>query len=104
MKKFLFCFIPTSLTHCPEMSIPSLTAQLRHNNYDVSVLDLNIDFFHQMFNKEYLENAVVKAQKQFKPDFQIIEIGGTIGDIEGLPFIESIRQFKAEAGIAKWTS
>ena len=46
-----------------------------------------------------IKSRIVKAQKQFKPDFQIIEIGGTIGDIEGLPFIESIRQFKAEAGI-----
>ena len=39
------------------------------------------------------------ATKQFKPDFQLIEIGGTIGDIESLPFIEAIRQFKTEAGI-----
>ena len=29
----------------------------------------------------------------------MIEIGGTIGDIESLPFIESIRQFKTEVGI-----
>ncbi len=28
----------------------------------------------------------------------IIEIGGTIGDIESLPFIEAIRQFKTEIG------
>ncbi|MBE7711318.1 MAG: CTP synthase [Cyanobacteria bacterium SIG31] len=46
-----------------------------------------------------IKSRIAKAQKQFKPDFQIIEIGGTIGDIEGLPFIESIRQFKAEVGI-----
>jgi len=29
----------------------------------------------------------------------IVEIGGTIGDIEGLPFIESIRQMRADVGI-----
>ena len=46
-----------------------------------------------------IKSRLVKAQKFFKPDFQIIEIGGTIGDIESLPFIESIRQFKSEAGI-----
>ena len=46
-----------------------------------------------------IKSRIVKAQKQFKPDFQIIEIGGTIGDIEGLPFIEAIRQFKTEKGI-----
>ena len=31
-------------------------------------------------------------------DIVIIEIGGTIGDIEGLPFLEAIRQFALEAG------
>ncbi|HUK83443.1 MAG TPA: CTP synthase [Verrucomicrobiae bacterium] len=33
-------------------------------------------------------------------DVVIIEIGGTIGDIEGLPFLEAIRQFALEAGTA----
>ena len=31
-------------------------------------------------------------------DFVLIEIGGTVGDIEGLPFFESIRQFAYEQG------
>ena len=31
-------------------------------------------------------------------DLVLIEIGGTIGDIEGLPFLEAIRQFALEAG------
>lgn len=31
-----------------------------------------------------------------KVDITIIEIGGTIGDIEGLPFIEATRQFMLE--------
>ncbi|MCX7916324.1 MAG: CTP synthase, partial [Verrucomicrobiae bacterium] len=31
-------------------------------------------------------------------DVVLIEIGGTIGDIEGLPFLEAIRQFALEAG------
>ena len=31
-------------------------------------------------------------------DVAIIEIGGTTGDIEGLPFLESIRQYLLEAG------
>ncbi len=29
----------------------------------------------------------------------IVEIGGTIGDIEGLPFIEAIRQMRSEVGL-----
>jgi len=31
-------------------------------------------------------------------DVVITEIGGTVGDIESLPFLEAIRQFRAEAG------
>ncbi|MCL2027738.1 MAG: CTP synthase [Bacteroidales bacterium] len=33
-----------------------------------------------------------------KYDFVITEIGGTVGDIEGLPFIEAIRQLRLELG------
>ncbi len=32
-------------------------------------------------------------------DVLICEVGGTIGDIESLPFIEAIRQFRAEIGV-----
>lgn len=31
-------------------------------------------------------------------DVVLVEIGGTVGDIEGLPFLEAIRQFKADIG------
>lgn len=31
-------------------------------------------------------------------DIVIVEIGGTVGDIESLPFLEAIRQFKADKG------
>ncbi len=31
-------------------------------------------------------------------DFLIVEIGGTVGDIEGLPFLEAVRQMKLEEG------
>lgn len=36
--------------------------------------------------------------EQAKADIAIVEIGGTVGDIEGLPFLEAIRQFKKDAG------
>ncbi len=31
-------------------------------------------------------------------DFMIVEIGGTVGDIEGLPFLEAVRQMRLEEG------
>ncbi len=36
--------------------------------------------------------------KDGKPDFVIVEIGGTVGDIEGIPFLEAIRQFRHDVG------
>jgi CTP synthase len=37
-------------------------------------------------------------------DVAIIEVGGTAGDIESLPFLEAIRQLKLEAGLANGIS
>jgi CTP synthase len=31
-------------------------------------------------------------------DIVIVEVGGTVGDIEGLPFLEAIRQFRGDVG------
>ena len=42
--------------------------------------------------KEFIKNDVSKE------DFVICEIGGTVGDIESLPFLEAIRQFSNETG------
>ena len=39
----------------------------------------------------------IKKEKK-KEDFVICEIGGTVGDIESLPFLEAIRQFSNEFG------
>ncbi|MFN2268936.1 MAG: CTP synthase, partial [Desulfonatronovibrio sp.] len=44
-----------------------------------------------------IKNAV-KSVVQNDEDVAIIEIGGTVGDIEGLPFLEAIRQLRGELG------
>ncbi len=41
---------------------------------------------------------VYKAGKATKADVVITEIGGTVGDIESLPFLEAIRQIKSDIG------
>ena len=33
------------------------------------------------------------------PDVVIVEVGGTVGDIEGLPFLEALRQLRREIGL-----
>ncbi|MBK7704787.1 MAG: CTP synthase [Acidobacteria bacterium] len=45
-----------------------------------------------------IKAAVRKVADQEKPDVLIVEIGGTVGDIESLPFMEAIRQIGNEEG------
>jgi len=45
-----------------------------------------------------IKERIREVGKKSGADVVIIEIGGTIGDIEGLPFLEAIRQFALEAG------
>lgn len=46
-----------------------------------------------MVQQTFVENA-----KHFKSDVHIVEIGGTVGDMEGQHFIEAIREFGAKVG------
>jgi len=43
-----------------------------------------------------IKNSILKAVGDV--DIVIVEIGGTIGDIESLPFLEAIRQFRFDVG------
>ncbi|CDZ74690.1 CTP synthase [Peptoniphilus sp. ING2-D1G] len=43
-----------------------------------------------------IKKSVYKAAEQSKADVIITEIGGTVGDIESLPFLEAIRQIHFE--------
>jgi CTP synthase len=43
-----------------------------------------------------IKKLIIKGAK--KSDIAFVEIGGTVGDIESLPFLESIRQFSLELG------
>ncbi len=45
-----------------------------------------------------IKKAVRTIAEQDEPDVLIVEIGGTVGDIESLPFMEAIRQIGNEEG------
>ncbi|HEU5139181.1 MAG TPA: CTP synthase [Bacillales bacterium] len=46
-----------------------------------------------------IKERVFRAGKETSADVVITEIGGTVGDIEGLPFLEAIRQIKSDVGV-----
>jgi CTP synthase len=45
-----------------------------------------------------IKERIMRVARDTTPDVVITEIGGTVGDIESLPFLEAIRQFRKEVG------
>lgn len=45
-----------------------------------------------------IKERIMRVAHDKTPDVLITEIGGTVGDIESLPFLEAIRQFRKEVG------
>ena len=45
-----------------------------------------------------IKERIHRVAKNTTPDIVITEIGGTVGDIESLPFLEAIRQFRKDVG------
>lgn len=45
-----------------------------------------------------IKERIHRVARNTTPDVVIVEIGGTVGDIESLPFLEAIRQFRKDVG------
>ncbi|MFA0752330.1 MAG: hypothetical protein IMHGJWDQ_000079 [Candidatus Fervidibacter sp.] len=45
-----------------------------------------------------IKRRIYEVAEEWDADVTIVEIGGTVGDIEGLPFLEAARQFKLDVG------
>ncbi|MCS7201653.1 MAG: CTP synthase [Dictyoglomus sp.] len=47
---------------------------------------------------EEIKLSILRVAEETKADIVLVEIGGTVGDIEGLPFLEAVRQFRKNVG------
>ena len=45
-----------------------------------------------------IKNAITMAAEKSNAEIMMVEVGGTVGDIEGEPFLEAIRQLRSELG------
>lgn len=45
-----------------------------------------------------IKQRMMTLAEESKADVIVVEVGGTVGDIEGLPFLEAIRQMRNEVG------
>ena len=46
-----------------------------------------------------IQEKIINGGKLSKADFVVVEIGGTVGDIEGQPYLEAIRQMRHNLGV-----
>ncbi len=89
-------FTDTNLGHINNVTSGSIYQTVIQKERKGEYLGATVQVVPHITNE--IKSRIIKATKQFEPDFLITEIGGTIGDIESLPFIEAIRQFRTEAG------
>lgn len=45
-----------------------------------------------------IKRQIFQLSKTTEADFLLVEVGGTVGDIESLPFLEALRQMRADVG------
>ncbi len=45
-----------------------------------------------------IKSRIMALAHETRPDVIVVEVGGTVGDIEGLPFLEAIRQMRKDVG------
>ncbi len=45
-----------------------------------------------------IKRRIRKLAKETQADFVLVEVGGTVGDIESLPFLEALRQMRRDVG------
>lgn len=95
-------FTDTNLGHINNVTSGSIYQTVINKERRGDYLGATVQTIPHITNE--IKSRIKKATQQFKPDFIIAEIGGTIGDIESLPFIESIRQFRSEMGFGNTIS
>jgi CTP synthase len=89
-------FIDENLTKASNATTGQIYADViskeRHGDY----LGGTIQVIPHITNE--IKKRIGQAAKSTSPDVVIVEIGGTVGDIESLPFLEAIRQMRKDVG------
>ena len=65
-KKMLLIFPPQWTPISPHFAIPSLMGQIKRAGFQVESIDLNIEFFNDLLNKNTVEKAYIESKIQFE--------------------------------------
>jgi CTP synthase len=87
-------FIRTKMTRLNNFTQGRIYAEVLRKERRGDYLGATIQVIPHITNE--IKNRVVRGAEGY--DIAIVEIGGTVGDIESLPFLEAIRQLGTEVG------
>jgi CTP synthase len=90
-------FIDTNLTRLNNITAGRIYESILKKERQGSYLGATVQVIPHVTDE--IKQRIREATTQLNPDFLITEIGGTVGDIEGLPFLEAIRQFRYDVGL-----
>jgi CTP synthase len=89
-------FIDTSLTRLNNVTAGRIYQTILKKERRGEYLGATVQVVPHVTNE--IKQRIMDASTRLAPDFLIVEIGGTVGDIESLPFMEAIRQFRFDVG------
>ncbi|HLF24773.1 MAG TPA: CTP synthase [Anaerolineae bacterium] len=89
-------FIDENLTRASNVTTGQIYAEVISKERRGDYLGGTIQVIPHITNE--LKRRIGLAARAGEPDVVIVEIGGTVGDIESLPFLEAIRQMRKDIG------
>ncbi len=89
-------FIDTNLTKESSVTTGKIYSEVLDKERKGLYLGKTIQIVPHITN--CIQEKIIEAAKKSKCDVMVVEIGGTVGDIEGLPYLEAIRQMRYKMG------
>lgn len=89
-------FIDTNLSKLSNLTTGRIYEKVLKGERSGTYLGKTIQIVPHITNE--IKDYIKQAAKASQADFLMIEIGGTVGDIEGEPYLEAARQFHNEMG------
>ncbi len=89
-------FLDINLTKFCSVTAGKIYAQVIDQERKGSYLGKTIQVIPHITHE--IKKAIMHAAESMQADVLIVEVGGTVGDLEGAPFLEALRQMQYEQG------
>ncbi len=89
-------FIDENLTRASNLTSGQVYQQVIHRERRGDYLGKTIQVIPHVTNQ--IKAGITHVARESNAEIVIVEVGGTVGDIEGLPFLEALRQMRKDAG------